>query len=255
MNKIYGFLNHKFCQRTSHSSIWWWSLEGLPLWNWVGCARSLLTADKNFHDSWFCSWFPILQWNLSGDNLVEQLYLLNITFSCQPLLLLLVRLVAQSRRISAFYTEKSDLILPIFLWLITVHESSHEGPISIQFYTSLSNWIWFGNTPSDGCGKVIEVGTVFSGGWLLLFLASIAFSFFQVLPSCNTSVFCWEKFQWNHVTSQFDVHNVLYLILTKSVFRLSCFNGMGIVCWGMTFYFLKNFEIFAVSCSLHKRSN
>lgn len=36
---------------------------------------------------------------------------------------------------------------------------------------------------------------------------------FHILPSCNTSVFCWGKFQWNHATSQFDVHNVLYLIL------------------------------------------
>lgn len=94
--------------------ICWWSLKGLPLWNWVGCASSSLTADKNFHDSWFCPWFAILHWNLSGGHPIEQLYLLNTSFfSCQPvLLLLLLWLFVQSRRISAFYTENSELILP-----------------------------------------------------------------------------------------------------------------------------------------------
>lgn len=172
-----------------------------------------MTADKNFHDSWFYSWFAILQWNLSGDHSVEQLYLLNITFSCQSLvLLLLVRLVAQSRRISAFTLKSLSKYYPsLFLWLIIVHESRHERPISIQFYTTLRlNFIW--KHSFRWMWESYSSWNCFSGGWLL-YLASIVFSVFQVLPSCNTSVFYWGKFQRNQVTSQFDGHNVLYLIL------------------------------------------
>lgn len=32
------------------------------------------------HDSWFCPWFAILHWNLSGGHPIVQVYLLNTSF-------------------------------------------------------------------------------------------------------------------------------------------------------------------------------
>lgn len=120
----------------------------------------------------------MLQWNLSGDHSVEQLYLSNIAFSCQSLfLLLLVRLVAQLRRISAFTLKNQSKYYPsLFLWLIMVHESRHERPISTQFYTSLRlNFIW--EHSFRWMWESYSSWNCFSGG-RLLYLASIAFSVF-----------------------------------------------------------------------------
>lgn len=116
-------------------------------------------------------------------------YLLNIAFSCQSLfLLLLVRLVAQLRRISAFTLKNQSKYYPsLFLWLIMVHESRHERPISTQFYTSLR--LLFGNTPSDGCGKWMDVGTVFLGvGCCIWPQLHFQFSkyFLHVIHLCST---------------------------------------------------------------------